>query len=255
MENTPPFVSIDWKPRMSQRCYTATLAEGQTILQLDRETSHHVVRVMRKQVGDELELFNGQGRVAAAVIQGAGKQAVTVAVGDVVSAPPRHPRIVLVQALIRPQPMDFILRKATELGVAAVQPVLTKHCVVRTRERPERWQKTVISAAEQCGANWLPEIAPVLEWEDWLQQRPLQQPALLGALTPATAPLRDVVRSWASPPDEIYFCVGPEGDWTEAEQAHAVQGGVVPVSFGSLTLRAETAALFGMAALRYEWGG
>lgn len=239
---------------MSQRCYTTLpLVPGQTV-SLDRETSHHVVRVMRRQAGDALELFDGQGGVATGVMGEAGKQCVTVKVGEVTRVERSRPQIVLVQALIRPQPMDFILRKATELGVAAIQPVLTQHCVVRTRERPERWRKTLISAAEQCGANWLPAIEPVLDWSEWLRQRPVEDPAVIGALTTETELIRDVVRGWRTVPERVYVCVGPEGDWTEPEQGAAIESGVVPVSFGALTLRAETAALFGLSALRYEFG-
>lgn len=239
---------------MSLRCHTPARLVGPAEVELDREASHHVVRVMRRQVGDAVELFDGHGNVAPGVIQSATKQAVTVAVENVVSEPPSRPQIVLVQALIRPQPMDFILRKATELGVAAIQPVLTQHCVARTRERPERWQKTVISAAEQCGANWLPELRPVLDWSEWLQRGIGNGPAVIGALTEDTRLLRDEVRAWADIPEQVTVCVGPEGDWTAEEQAAAIEVGVVPVSFGRLTLRAETAAVFVMAALRYEFG-
>ncbi len=239
---------------MSLRCYTPAPLVGPAEVELDRETSHHLVRVMRRQVEDAVELFDGQGNVAQGVIQSATKQAATVAIDKIVSEPQTMPQIILVQALIRPQPMDFILRKATELGVAAIQPVLTQHCVARTRERPERWRKTVVSAAEQCGANWLPELRPVLDWSEWLQQRAAGGPAVIGALTKDAQLLRDEVRAWSTVPEQVAVCVGPEGDWTAEEQAAAIESGVVPVSFGRLTLRAETAAVFVMAALRYEFG-
>ncbi len=158
------------------------------------------------------------------------------------------------QALIRSQPMDWLIRKATELGVNTIQPVLTERCVARTRERPERWQRTVVSAAEQCGAVWMPEIRPVRTWTEWCATLPAAEHRVIGALLDSPPPLRHVLRNWQAP-RRIEVWIGPEGDFTAAEIEAALAGGVEPASFGPLVMRVETAALFALAAIRYEWGG
>ena len=220
---------------------------------LGRETSHHLARVLRVQRGDAVELFDGAGDAAEAEVTDVAKRAVTIRVTRRWSTPRPAPEITLVQALIRPQPMDYVLRKATELGVSTVQPVLTERCVARTQERPERWAKTVISAAEQCGANWLPRIRPVLNWAELLAGAAEYDRVLVCSLSETARPLKEVLRE-RTDLRRVAAWVGPEGDFTPAEARTALEAGATPVSLGALTLRAETAALYVLAALRYEFG-
>lgn len=238
---------------MSARCHVPGAAWTEDTLALDRDSSHHLARVLRVRRGDTVELFNGAGDAATAEVLDVTKREVTVRVLRRWSASRPQPEITLVQALIRPQPMDFVLRKATELGVSAVQPVLTERCVARTQERPERWLKTVVSAAEQCGANWLPEILPVRGWADVLAEAGNYDRALLCGLTEDARSLKDVLRADEAP-RRVAALVGPEGDFTIDEIRAATDVGAVPVSLGSLVLRAETAALYVLTALRYELG-
>jgi 16S rRNA (uracil1498-N3)-methyltransferase len=236
---------------MSVRCYVPDWAKAAETVVLDRAASHHVARVLRKGRGEALELFDGCGRVACGTIAEVTKQAVTVTVADEWVEPRPLPQVTLVQALVRPQTMDFVLRKTTELGVSVVQPVLTEHCVVRTRERPERWRKTVISAAEQCGANWLPVVEPVRTWAEWCAMMPAQE-VYICALREGCATLKEALRAVARPA-AVVMMVGPEGDFTAAEVAAAEARGAVPVSLGPLVLRVDTAAMYALVAVQYEW--
>lgn len=238
---------------MSARCYVPGGTWADEDIALDRETSHHLARVLRVKTGEAVELFNGVGDAAEAEVTEVKKQAVRVRPLRRWSTPRPIPDITLVQSLIRPQPMDYVLRKATELGVSSVQPVLTERCVARTQERPDRWAKTIISAAEQCGANWLPEVRPVCGWADVLAGAGDYDCVLLCALTQDAKPLRDILRAQGAV-RRVAAWVGPEGDFTPEELRAALGTGAVPVSLGSLTLRAETASLYVMAALRYEFG-
>ncbi len=240
---------------MSTRCYVPMETEYPASLTIDGPAAHHLARVLRMSTGDALELFNGTGRIATAAIAQITKHSVTVAIRAQRQEQRPVPRITLVQALIRPQPMDWVVRKATELGMQHLQPVLTEHCVVRTRERPERWQKTLISAAEQCGANWLPTVAPVQKLTDWLQAPERPDTVYLCSLTDDTQPFKTALRAQPTPPAHVAVVVGPEGDFSPPEREAARAVGAIPVSLGTLTLRAETAALMAMAALRYEFDG
>lgn len=237
---------------MSTRCYVPALDPASKTLTLGRDIAHHVARVLRMAVGDALVLFDGQGRSCSATITSLSKQAVEVRCESFVEDAPPRPRITLVQSLIKPQAMDTVIRKACELGVACVQPVITEHSVVRSRERPDRWQKAMIAAAEQCGTNWLPAIGEVCSWSEWLSAHVPDDPGYICALQDAQ-PFKVVLRE-AGATDRVTICVGPEGDFTADELHHAREQGIVPVSLGELTLRADTAAIMAAAVLRYEFG-
>ena len=237
---------------MSTRCYVPAAVWSADAVTLDKAASHHVTRVLRMGEGDPIEVFDGLGRVGTGTIASASKSAVEVRIDAQRHDQPPQPRITLVQALIKPQHMDWVMRKACELGVGAVQPVVTNRCVVRTRERPDRWIKTMISAAEQCGTNWLPDIRPVLSWSEWLSAAQ-EEPVFVCALTDAQ-PFKTVLQSHLSL-RQATICIGPEGDFEPDELKAALDQGAIPVSLGDLTLRAETAALAAATILRYEFGG
>ncbi len=238
---------------MTPRCYVPAAAWTEQSVVLSPEPSQHLARVLRMQPGDVVELFNGAGEAAVAEITKTTKRAVTVRVGSRRCDPRPQPHITLMQSLIRPQRMDYVLQKATELGVTVVQPVMTERCVARTRERPERWMKTVISAAEQCGANWLPDIRSARDYTEVAGLMSDYDRVLVCALTADAWPLKEVLRAPAQV-ERVAAWIGPEGDFTSDEMRVLVDAGAVPVSLGTLTLRAETAALFVLSALRYEWG-
>ena len=237
---------------MSTRCYVPALDSAPKTLTLGRDIAHHVSRVLRMGVGDALMLFDGQGRSSSATITSLSKQAVEVTCDSLTTDSPPQPRITLVQSLIKPQAMDTVIRKACELGVACVQPVITEHSVVRSRERPDRWLKAMIAAAEQCGTNWLPAIEEVCSWSEWLSARASDEPAYICALQNAQ-PFKAALREGGAT-DRVTICVGPEGDFTADELQQAREQGIVPVSLGELTLRADTAAIMAAAVLRYELG-
>ena len=227
---------------------------------LDEEESHHLLRVLRIQPGQIVETFDGAGRAGTAEFAGPrGNRAVLRARERRERSDLSGPPITLIQALPREQKMDWIIQKATELGVAAIQPILTANCVARIKEdradsKLERWRKIALNAAKQSGTPVIPAIEPPLTLKaalaDAQQRRSL---LLIGALTGPTRPLRDALRA-AQPPSSIAMLVGPEGDFTPEEQMEAIEAGACPVSFGSSVLRSETAALFAICCLRYEFG-
>ena len=238
----PRIFSKDWKP------------DEASTLTLGRDAARHLVRVLRLQAGDRVECFNGQGAAAEGTLQEAGRHQVILALEPPRYDPRPQPHITLVQSLIRPQPLDWLIRKATELGVSAIQPVITQRCVARAAGRPDRWWKAAIAAAEQCGGNWLPAIRPVQDWATCLRAVTELDAAWVGALQPPRQTLKESLQTWSTPPARVGIWVGPEGDFTPDELEAALAAGIVPVSLGDLTLRAETAALYFITALRYEWG-
>jgi 16S rRNA (uracil1498-N3)-methyltransferase len=166
------------------------------------------------------------------------------------AVPPPTLRITLAQAIGKGDRMDQCLQKATELGVAAVQPLFTERTAVRLRgerleRRLEHWRRIMISACEQCGRAELPDLAPARELTGWLAEAQPAAPAF--ALVPGAArPLARVALGSAP----LTLFVGPEGGFSEAELEMLVAAGVEPVALGPRILRTETAGPAALAVLQ-----
>ena len=211
--------------------------------------SHHLVRVRRLRRGDPVEVFNGEGRVWSAVVDDASAQACTLRIGSSLSetAPPEV-RIELAAALLRGDAMDRMLRAATELGVDGIRPLVSGRSQLgqeRAEGRREHWRRIIISAAEQCRRTHLPQLHPAQGFDDLLDQIDPADCLLLRPGAPAL-PMRLPQRSST-------LLVGPEGGWTDAEVQRTEQLGIRAFSLGNLILRAETAPLAALAALRHAW--
>jgi 16S rRNA (uracil1498-N3)-methyltransferase len=164
--------------------------------------------------------------------------------------------ITLAQALPEASKMDWIIEKAVELGVAAVQPLAARRCVVRlSAERAEKklahWQGVIVSASEQSGRNRLAQLAEPMEFRDWIGQQDLHKRVLLSPR--ATESLADWARH--QPAQALTIMVGPEGGFSDEEEAEALRHGALPLSIGPRVLRTETAALAAVAVLNAAWGG
>lgn len=241
------------------RAYAEPGSWKQDEIVLSEDESHHLVHVLRRQTGDVIELFNGAGDFAEASILSLARGIVTARVTGRRHIERRTPLITLIQALPREQKLDFILQKATELGLARLIPVATENAVVRIKadradDKQARWEKIVLNAAKQCGAAWLPHIESPRNLSSWLGDRPALDLLVVCALTPDARPLKDVVRAAKPAPASIGVLVGPEGDFSPAEMDAMLAAGAVPVSLGSTVLRSETAAMYALSALRYEFG-
>jgi 16S rRNA (uracil1498-N3)-methyltransferase len=168
--------------------------------------------------------------------------------------------LVLILGVPREQKMDLVVQKATELGVARILPVRADHAVMQVRSdnedsKRERWNRIALNAAKQCGAAWLPEIAPAEDLETCLTTLPGPAALLLCSLDPDALPLRSTLQSIrVAAPRAVAVLVGPEGDFSARERAVARNAGARPVSLGPRTLRSETAALYALSVLTYEFG-
>jgi len=183
----------------------------------------------------------------------------TLEVSEIGSAAQRACDIALIQAIPKGARMDLVIEKATELGVARIIPVITDRSVVRldakqARKRAGRWDRIALSASKQCGTPWLPEIDPVQSYSRAIERLGEFDAVLLGSLVEGTQPLRTVIDSLREQaPASIAVIIGPEGDLTPGETDAAVEAGARPVSFGDLTLRVETAALYAASVLAHEF--
>ncbi len=216
---------------------------------LSEDSAHHAVHVLRIRAGDHITLFNGRGGEYAGRISSIQKSHVSVDVLEHHRIERESPlRMILVQGVSAGERMDSTIRKAVELGVAEVRPVLAAASVARPKgeraaARHAHWQRIAIAACEQCGRNRIPEVHPLLtaiELKD-------DETGLRILLSPR-AELR-LSQACKDAPERVTIAAGPEAGFNAEEEAAFLAAGFVPVSLGPRILRTETAALAALAAL------
>ncbi|OGT00494.1 MAG: 16S rRNA (uracil(1498)-N(3))-methyltransferase [Gallionellales bacterium RIFCSPLOWO2_12_FULL_59_22] len=226
------------------------------LFDLPPEAAHHAARVLRLREGDRVEMFDGMGNECHGVISEVGGKRVVVGRIAAADADRESPlRVVLAQALSSSEKMDWVVQKATELGVAEIQPLDTERSVAklsaeRAAKRLEHWRQVAISACEQCGRNLLPQIHAPLDIMAWLQQVKELSDTKLVLLPQGAASLH----SQPKPQGRVVLLIGAEGGFTGAESDSALRCGFAPIRLGARVLRTETAAVAGLAALQTLWG-
>jgi 16S rRNA (uracil1498-N3)-methyltransferase len=228
------------------------LASGSS-LALAAAAARHV-QVLRLQPGDALTLFDGRGGEYEARIARMGRSEVEVLVGAH-HAIERESSVAVQLALAMPanERMDWLVEKATELGVAAIQPLLAERSVLRlagerAAKKQAHWQAVAVAACEQCGRNRVPAIHPVQPLAAWLSSQ--QQPGLVLSLRASSQPIAAVAanRPWT-------LLSGPEGGLAPGEEEAAFARGWTAVHLGPRVLRAETAPLAALAVLTLGGAG
>jgi 16S rRNA (uracil1498-N3)-methyltransferase len=204
---------------------------------------------------DELRVFDGRGGEWTARIVRM-KPTVHVAL-EIFHPSSQVPdlQVTLVQALPAADKMDWVLQKAVELGVAAIRPVVARRSIVRLSgekmdRRQAHWHNVVVSACEQCGANVVPVVAPLLDLPQYLAQPAAENETRFVLLPGGTLRLREMQK----PAGPVTMLVGPEGGFEEGEVEIAVLSGFTPLGFGPRVLRTETAGLAVLAAMMAKWG-
>ncbi|MFA9216900.1 MAG: 16S rRNA (uracil(1498)-N(3))-methyltransferase [Sphingomonadaceae bacterium] len=223
---------------------------------LPEAVAHHV-QVLRLAEGGLVTLFNGDGGEYSAVLHSIGKRSVQAEIKAAVTRDVELPfAITLAQALPEASKMDWIIEKAIELGVTALQPLAAQRCVVRlSAERAEKrlahWHGIIVSASEQSGRNRLAQLAPLQEYKQWITQQDLHRRIIL------TPRAEQSLADWArhQPPQAVTLVIGPEGGLSEQEEDAALRHGALPLAMGPRILRTETAGLAAVATLSAAWGG
>lgn len=237
--------------RVIRACVETPLAVGARAV-LPEDAAGHLVRVLRLGIGDACVLFNGDGRDYDARIVSVGKKSVEADIESAREVRNESPlRIVLVQGIARGEKMDWILQKATELGVAGFVPVHGERGEVRldgerAEKRLRHWRSVVVSACEQSGRARIPDVAAPRALTDALADLP----ATRLMLDPeADQPLPSRVDDSA-----CAIAIGPEGGWSATDMATLAAAGFVGAQLGPRVLRTETAGLAAIAALQARVG-
>ncbi|MBD8566561.1 16S rRNA (uracil(1498)-N(3))-methyltransferase [Oxalobacteraceae sp. CFBP 8763] len=230
-----------------------SLVNGSTI-ELPEAVAHHL-HVVRLQPGAALTLFNGEGGQYRATLVETGKRRATAVIDahEAIEAEAPYP-VTLAQGLPEGSKMDWIIEKAVELGVAAIQPLAAARSVVRlSGERLEKrhahWHGVIAAASEQCGRNRLAQLLPMADVQPWLAASAGTTRILLSPR--ATESLAGWAR--ANAPQAVTLLIGPEGGLTSQEEDTAVAAGALSLSMGPRVLRTETAGLAALAVLAGAW--
>jgi 16S rRNA (uracil1498-N3)-methyltransferase len=239
--------------RLTRVYVEEALAAGRGCV-LEGSAANHVMRVLRLRDGDSLTLFDGRGGEYGARITGFVKDSVQVEVQEHRDVERESAlNLTLAQGISRGERMDWVMQKATELGVTRIVPVITERTVVKLDERQserkvEHWRAIVIAACEQSGRNRVPEVATPVAYHEVI--RKLDAAATRILLSPTgTLHARDLPN-----PQHISMLIGPEGGLSDNEQEAAVAAGFLQVRMGPRILRTETAAIAALCALQHDFG-
>lgn len=259
--------------RLTRVHVEAPLAPGEKI-NVGGAAANHIARVLRLRTGDALTLFNGNGAEYGASIVEFRKDSVLVTVADERQVDRESPLILtLAQGISRGERMDWILQKATELGVSRIVPVFTERSVVRldakqAERKLQHWRAIAIAACEQCGRNKVPDLTLPVDIHEFLAGARASHVGAVGGVGasagagPGVTPMHLLlsptaelgIGDFAHTATSVTVLIGPEGGLTEVEQESALRAGFTPVRMGPRILRTETAAIAALTVLQQEFG-
>jgi 16S rRNA (uracil1498-N3)-methyltransferase len=225
---------------------------------LSAEEAHHLTHVLRLRFGDEIAVFDGNGHEYRARIERVSRDGASVHLLEEISAAPEPAvRLTLAQAVLKGDKMEDVVRDATMMGVAAVEPLITAHTTVRMKALTEgqgadRWRRIAVASAKQCRRAVLPVIGNGSAFDEWVVQDTAEMRLML------VEPSGDVeghpvATLQGQRPASATLMVGPEGGWARDEIEIAVRAGWVPITLGRRTLRADAVAVVAIGVLQFVW--
>lgn len=223
---------------------------------IEGDAANHIARVLRLEPGHPLIVFDGRGSEYAAQIEAIRKGAVVIDVRERSDSDRESPlSLTLAQGVSRGERMDWVVQKATELGVTRIIPVLTERTVVKmdarqAERRLQHWRGIAIAACEQSGRTRVPDIAAPVTLQDFLGRNTGAQASRL--LLSPTGTLR--IKDLRPPAGGALVLIGPEGGLSEPEQRAALYAGFLAVRLGPRVLRTETAAIAALTLLQHQFG-
>jgi 16S rRNA (uracil1498-N3)-methyltransferase len=241
------------------RFFAPSLDPGDEATILPRDEGEHLTRVLRLGVGDTVSVFDGRGREFLARVANVRRRDVRVELLSRVEPAEESPvAITLAQAVLKTDKMDEVVRDAVMLGVAAIQPLVTRRteatvAALMRGARVDRWRRIALGSVKQSRRAVLPEIRNPLAFDSFLED---PQPALALMLVEPSAGADveslSVLRTMRAPQDAAVL-VGPEGGWVEAEWTQAHARGIRLMTLGHRTLRADAVPVAAISVLQFLW--
>lgn len=242
-----------------RRFYAAPDAISGSLIDLARDETHHLARVLRLKVGDEAFVFDGCGREYRCRILALDNHRAQLEVIEPLTDKIESPiQLTLAQALAKGEKFDFIVQKATELGVRRIVPLITRYTDVKLNEgksanRLERWQRISLEALKQSGRRQLVDIAHPITLAAFLESYTQSSSSLLVCSERAGSAITTALAK-ANDPQNVIACIGPEGGWSDAELERFAAHGAEAITLGPRILRTETAAIVALALIQHTLG-
>lgn len=237
----------------SIRIYQDCTLQNNTSIQLDKQASNHLLRVLRLKQGQVITLFNGQGGEYQASLEVSGKLATAHIEGYISGIPESPLNIHLYQGISKGDRMDFAIQKSVELGVNQITPVFCERTVVtlkadRLAKKIAQWQSIAISACEQSGRNHIPRVFDAQDVKHAVAQSTSDLKIIMDPRS--STHLKDL----KAPNQSLDIIIGPEGGLSDLEILTALNTGYSGIRLGSRILRTETAAIAAMTSAQLLWG-
>jgi len=235
--------------------FLAAIDPESGVARLPDEEARHLSQVLRLGAGDEVAVFDGEGREFRARVERIARDgALAHLIEELVPAPEPAVRVTLAQAALKGDKMDDVVRDATMMGVAAIEPLVTEHTAAHLKagRAPERWRRIAVASAKQCRRAVVPRIGEGHALGDWLA-RDRSAVRVLLVEPAARVDGHPPSRLAGERPPSATILIGPEGGWSAAEIDAAVAAGCVPMTLGRRTLRADATPIVALGVLLYLW--
>jgi 16S rRNA (uracil1498-N3)-methyltransferase len=217
------------------------------LIELKGEDAHYLSDVLRMRPGDEIILFDAEGRRAKAALVNIERLSVEVRVKELLQQTQETEHgIVLAVGTLKATKMDLVVQKATELGIKEIYPLVTERTLVRQTRKLDRWNKIALEASRQCGRSVVPKVHSLKPLDKFIDG--WNSP---GVVFWEEARKGTLQKSDCQPKGDVAMLVGPEGGFSSNEVAMAVAGGFIVRTLGVNILRAETAAISALAIMQY----
>jgi len=228
------------------------------LLKMEGEEVKHIRKVLRLKEGDEITVFDGLGKEFEGTIVEERLSSVVIRVNSVSSSKTDSLlEVTLAQSLLKGEKMDYLIQKATELGVKEIIPFLSSRSVPlleksKSQKRHHRWERIAIEASKQCGRGVVPRIEFLQDYSEMLAKA---SPNALRLILWEREGIRlKEILERSKEKKKIFFVIGPEGGFSQGEVDEAKEAGFIAVTLGRRILRAETASLCLLSILQYEKG-
>jgi len=240
------------------RFYVPNPAVEKGLLKVEGSEVRHIRRVLRLKVGDRLILFDGSAKEYEGIIVEENPSSVVMKVENISSLSKESSlEITLAQSLLKGEKMEYLIQKATELGIKKIVPFFSSRSIPlldksKKLRRYHRWEKIAIEACKQCGRITVPKVEPLQDYSEMLRMAPSEALRLI-LWEKEGQGLKEALKG-SEGRTTIFFVVGPEGGMSDEEVGEAEKAGFIPITLGKRILRSETASLCLLSVLQYEWG-
>lgn len=236
------------------RLYLSDIHYTEEVILLDKTQSHYLYTVLRSKAGEPIIAFNGEGGEFLCQIDSLSAKMCTLRVQEHIDVSRESPLALhLVQGISRSDRFDYVIQKATELGIKSITPIISdkvqfKMPLERLQKKQAHWEAISISACEQSGRTVLPIIHEPIRFHDWLTRSSFSGASLFCS-TNASQPLKEIHST-----QSIRLAIGPESGWSQQEEQQLEQAGFIGASLGPRVLRTETAPVVALSILQSQFG-